>query len=61
MKSVKKMGRTFLFIMLILVPVSLIGADGGYVTTMESIAISADQRAIIIKNGNEVSMTFSTG
>jgi len=47
--------------MLILLPVSLIGADGGYVTTTKSIAISAVQGAIIIKNGNEVSMTFSTG
>ncbi|MCK5250018.1 MAG: DUF2330 domain-containing protein, partial [Spirochaetaceae bacterium] len=38
---------------------SLIHADGCYFST-ESIAVSSDQRAIIIINGNEISMTFST-
>lgn len=45
---------------LIFLPASWIWADGGYVSKSESTAISADQRAIIIKNGNEISMTFST-
>lgn len=33
--------------------------DGGYFS--RSVAVSADQRAIIIKSGDEISMTFSTG
>ena len=33
--------------------------DGGYFSPL--VAVSADQRAIIIMNGNEISMTFSTG
>ena len=37
------------------------GADGGFVSRIQSVAISADQRAIIIKNGDEISITFSTG
>lgn len=36
-------------------------ADGGYFSRSQSIAVSADQRAIIIKNGSEISITFSTG
>jgi hypothetical protein len=36
-------------------------ADGGYFSRTESIAISTDQRAIIIRNGNQISATFSTG
>lgn len=35
-------------------------ADGGYFSK-RSVAVSTDQRAIIIKDGNEISMTFSTG
>jgi len=35
-------------------------ADGGYFSE-RSVAVNADQRAIIIKNGNQISMTFSTG
>lgn len=35
-------------------------ADGGYFSK-RSAALSGDQRAIIIKNGDEVSITFSTG
>lgn len=35
-------------------------ADGGYVSA-ESVAVSADQRAIITKNGDRISITFSTG
>jgi alpha-tubulin suppressor-like RCC1 family protein len=38
----------------------LVWADGGYFTKGESVAVSTDQRAIIIKNGDEISMTFST-
>jgi hypothetical protein len=38
-------------------------ADGGYFSReiSRSVTVSADQRAIIIKNGDEISMTFSTG
>ena len=50
-----------ILIVLSWLPTSLIWADGGYFSSSESIALSADQRAIIIKNGNEISMTFSTG
>jgi ankyrin repeat protein len=36
-------------------------ADGGYFGEPGTVAISSDQRAIIIRNGDETSMTFSTG
>ena len=65
MKMANNTGRVLLFIMLIWLPISQIWPDGGYVskttTTIQSIAVSADQRAIIIKNGDWISMTFSTG
>jgi len=44
--------------MLTLLILSRVAADGGFFS--RSAAVSADQRAIIIKNGNEISMTFST-
>lgn len=47
------------FFILIWFPGSLVTADGGYFSS-ESVAVSADQRAIIIQNGNEISMTFSS-
>ncbi len=50
----------FIFFILICIPVHNLSADGGYFSS-ESVAVSADQRAIIIKNGDEISMTFSTG
>ncbi|MCK4515069.1 MAG: DUF2330 domain-containing protein, partial [Spirochaetaceae bacterium] len=40
---------------------SAVWADGGYFTVERSVAASTDQRAIIIRNSDEVSMTFSTG
>lgn len=63
MKIAKSLGWILLFIMLIWIPISQIWPDGGYVskTTIQSIAVSADQRAIIIKDGGWISMTFSTG
>jgi len=59
MKVVKNLRVILLFNMLIWLPVAHAWADGGYVSKTESIAISADQRAIIIKNGTEIRMTFS--
>jgi hypothetical protein len=51
-----------LLVMMILFPISLLRADGGYVSRISrSVTMSADQRAILIKKGNEISMTFSTG
>ena len=52
-----------LFIVILFTSMSLntLSSDGGYFTKASSIAESADQRAIIIKNGSEISMTFSTG
>ena len=35
--------------------------DGGYVSRSQSVAVSTDQRAIIIQKGDEINMTFSTG
>jgi len=35
-------------------------ADGGLVGTGQSVAVSSDQRAIIVKTGNEISLTLST-
>ena len=52
---------TLIIFILILFPISQAWADGGYVSSSQSVAVSADQRAIIIQNGNEISMTFSTG
>jgi hypothetical protein len=46
---------------LVCLPLFRVWADGGYVSRSRSVAVSADQRAIIIKNGDEISMTFSTG
>ncbi len=53
-------GCILIFFILTWFAISQARADGGFVST-ESVALSADQRAIIIKNGNEISMTFSTG
>ena len=36
-------------------------SDGGYFVPPEGLALSADQQAVIIKNGDEISMTLSTG
>jgi len=59
------LGWSLISIMLTWFFVSPAWPDGGYVskttTTIQSIAVSADQRAIIIKDGDEISMTFSTG
>jgi len=58
------MARTFniavLVIAILLLPMAQTRADGGYFSR-RSVAVSADQRAIIIKNNDEVSMTLSTG
>ncbi len=53
-------GWTLILFILTWLPASQVYADGGYFSS-RSVAMSADQRAIIIKNGNEISMTFSTG
>lgn len=49
-----------IFLILSLSIPSPIAADGGFFGH-ESVAVSVDQRAIIIKNGDQISMTFSTG
>jgi alpha-tubulin suppressor-like RCC1 family protein len=46
---------------LMLNPGQSVSADGGFFTEPSSVAISADQRAIIIRNGDQIAMTFSTG
>ena len=38
----------------------LVWSDGGYFSKGELVAVSTDQRAILIQNGDEISMTFST-
>jgi hypothetical protein len=63
-KTEKIIAAMLLYTCLIFVPTSLTWPDGGYVSVKlvtESVAISADQRAILIKKGNEISMAFSTG
>lgn len=60
MKKEKTFGWALIFIILAWLPASLAQADGGYFSS-ESVAVSADQWAISIKNGNEISMTFSRG
>jgi hypothetical protein len=49
------------FFVLFLIHSTFVYTDGGYFFSSESVAVSADQRAIIIQNGNEINMTFSTG
>ena len=45
-----------------LLPLTTVCADGGYFTRADTpVAVSADQRAILIQDGNEISMTVSTG
>jgi hypothetical protein len=61
MKLLKKPGWFWLPVLLIFISLARLWSDGGYVSKTESVAISADQRAILIKNSNEISMTFSTG
>jgi hypothetical protein len=65
MKTTKKFGLISLFILLVALPFSQIWPDGGFFSSRlvsgRSVAVSADQRAILVKNGNEISMTFSTG
>lgn len=60
MRMTKFNGLVPIFYILTLIHFSFVYADGGYFSS-ESVAVSADQRAIIIQNGNEISMTFSTG
>lgn len=63
MQKEKIYGWTLIFFILTWLPASQAWTDGGYFSSSSSrsVAVSADQRAIIIKNGNEISMTFSTG
>ncbi len=65
MKKERIYGWILIFLILIWLPISQVRADGGYFSpkteSSQSVAVSADQRAIIIKNGDEISMTFSTG
>ena len=60
MKLAKNLGRVLLVLVFICLPISQALADGGYFSS-RSAAVSADQRAIIIKNGDEINMIFSTG
>ena len=48
-----------ILLILLAVPVS---SDGGFFSSLQySVAVSADQRAIIAQIGNEIAMTLSTG
>ena len=60
MKKQRICGWTLIFLILFFFPACSAQADGGYFSR-RAVAVSADQRAIIIKKGNEISMTFSTG
>jgi len=60
MKKAKGLNRLLYLFILIWFPVIPVIADGGYFS-IESVAVSADQRAIIIRNGKDISMTISTG
>lgn len=61
MKKGKAFEWTLILFTMTCFPASQAWADGGYFSSSQSVAVSADQQAIIIKNGNEISMTFSTG
>lgn len=60
MNRFRKVCTTLCFCIQVLLPTYLATADGGYFSA-RSVALSADQRAILIKNGNEISLTLSTG
>lgn len=55
----KKGRNSLFFILFFLCPVTLTFSDGGFIST--DVSLSTDQRAIIIQNGDEISMTLSTG
>ena len=61
MELINNFGWICLLLVLVLNPVSQAWPDGGYVSKTESVAVSADQRAILSKFGDYISMTFSTG
>jgi hypothetical protein len=61
MEKVRIYAWILIFFVLNCFSASRVVGDGGYFTISQSVAISTDQRAIIIKNGDEISMTFSTG
>ncbi len=54
--KIKNLFRIFL----VLIPLVHVSADGGYVSHSESVAVSSDQRAIIIQRGKTISVTLST-
>ena len=54
-------GWVLIFLLLAWFPASRSWSDGGYFSSSRSIAVSTDQREIIIKNGEQISMTLSTG
>jgi alpha-tubulin suppressor-like RCC1 family protein len=60
MKKARNCVWALLFILAAWFAASPAYADGGYFSR-QAVAVSADQRAIIIKNGSDISMTFSTG
>jgi ankyrin repeat protein len=60
MKTKNNMLWIVFYIMLMCIPISRAWPDGGFFSS-RSVAVSADQRAIIMKNGDEISMTFYTG
>jgi len=61
MKNKRIPGRTIAIVILVCSTISPAWADGGYVSSSRSVAVSSDQRAIIIRKGDEISMVFSTG
>ena len=63
MRKDKLFRRAGIILVLIMLPALAVRADGGYFSkkASRSVAVSEDQRAIIIRNGSETSMALSTG
>lgn len=61
MKELENGGRPVAVFFLAVLLLSPCHADGGYFSGSRSVAVSADQRAIVVRNGGEISLTLSTG
>ena len=60
MQRTEKHRLAAILLALLFFTTSQVNSDGCYFSR-RAVAVSADQRAIIVKNGDEISMTFSTG
>lgn len=53
--------RVLPVLLIVLLPGIQVAADGGFFPALKSVAVSVDQRAIIVRKGSRTSMILSTG